>query len=112
MPAGCYDFICEQGATFKPVLTWKDSAGAAINLTGYTARMQVRSQETNDLILDCAAYIALGGVAGTITFSVPAAITAALAAGKYKYDLELESSGGIVDRILNGYFTVDGEITV
>ena len=42
MAAGIYDIIIEQGATFTLSATWKDSAGAAINLTSYSARMQVR----------------------------------------------------------------------
>ena len=36
MSAGKYDFTIEQGATFSLQVTWKDSTGTPINLTGYT----------------------------------------------------------------------------
>jgi hypothetical protein len=42
MAATTYDILIEQGATYSQVITYKES-GAAVNLTGYTARMQVRS---------------------------------------------------------------------
>ena len=38
-----YKISIDQGATYSLALTYKDSAGAAINLTGYTAAMQIRS---------------------------------------------------------------------
>jgi hypothetical protein len=42
MAATTYDILIEQGATYSQVVTYKES-GVAVNLTGYTARMQVRS---------------------------------------------------------------------
>lgn len=42
MPAGKHNFICEMGATFSRTVTWTDADGTPINLTDYTARMQVR----------------------------------------------------------------------
>lgn len=43
MSAGIYDTIIEQGATFSRVFTYQDSAGAGINLAGFSGRMQVRA---------------------------------------------------------------------
>ena len=40
--AAVYDITIEQGATFRLSLVWKDSSNVPVNLTGYTARMQVR----------------------------------------------------------------------
>jgi len=60
-----FDITINQGATFELTITWKDSAGTAINLTGYTARMQVRetySSATSIVSLTNAAGITLGGV--------------------------------------------------
>ena len=37
-----YSFVIDQGANWNLNLTYKDSTGAAINLTGYTAAMQFR----------------------------------------------------------------------
>jgi hypothetical protein len=46
-----------------------------------------------------------------VTLSLTAAVTAAIVAGVYVYDLELVSSGGIVTRLLQGTFTVSAEVT-
>ena len=45
MSAGFYHFIIEQGATFKHTLTLRDSADAVINLTGYSAEMDLRKNQ-------------------------------------------------------------------
>lgn len=113
--AGKYDIICDQGATFSRVLTWKDSTGAAVDLTGYTARMQIRpeaSSSTTTLSLTTEnSRIALGGSAGTITLTIAATDTAGITAGNYVYDLELVSGAGIVTRLVMGAYTVRPEVT-
>ena len=48
MAAGNYTFIIEQGATTDFQIDWKDSNGSAVDLTDYTARMQIRSDYGSD----------------------------------------------------------------
>jgi hypothetical protein len=36
---------------------------------------------------------------------------ASVSAGKYRYDLELVSAGGVVTRLLEGVFLVTAEVT-
>lgn len=125
MTAGVKDFTIEQGAAFSRVLTWKDENGAAINLTGYTARMYIKEKYSDTATLlqltTENSRIALGGAAGTITLSIAAADTAGLEANaqinkivgdKYVYDLELVSSGGVPTRLLHGNVIVTAEVTV
>ena len=110
-----YNLEINQGATLSLVATWRDSAGTAINLTGYTARMQVRetySSSTSIVSLTNAAGITLGGAAGTIAIAISATTTAALTAPfSGVYDLELVSAGGVVTRLLQGAATVSPEVT-
>jgi hypothetical protein len=54
--------------------------------------------------------ITLGGIAGSVTVSVNATTTGAIGAGRYAYDLVL-NSGGTVTRILEGKFIVTGAVT-
>ena len=115
MSAGLYTLTIEQGATLSLVLTYKDSAGNLVNLTGYTARMMLRSSFTaasNILSLTTEnSRIALGGAAGTITLTISATDTAALSAPQSGvYDLELVS-GSTVTRLIQGTFTVTPEAT-
>lgn len=113
--AAKYDIICDQGATFNRVLTWQDSNGDPINLTGYTAKMQIRpeaSSSTTTLSLTTEnSRISLGGAAGTITLTIAAADTAAVTAGQYVYDLELVSGAGTVTRLVMGSFLNRPEVT-
>ena len=110
-----FDLTINQGATFELTVTWKDSAGTAINLTGYSARMQVRetySSSTSIVSLTSGAGITLGGAAGTIAIVISATTTAALTAPfSGVYDLELVSAGGVVTRLLQGAATVTPEVT-
>lgn len=109
---GTLNLTCYQGASFDRTLTWKID-GLAVNLTGYTARMQVRADYGAAVALNLASGtgITLGGAAGTIAVVITPVQTAALAAGNYVYDLELESSTGDVTRLVEGVFTVDPEVT-
>lgn len=112
---GSYSFTIYQGATFSRVLTWKDEAGTLINLTGFTARMHIRTSK------DAAAPfvtlttenggITLGGALGTITLAIAAAATAILSEESGVYDLELVSGTGVVTRLLEGAVTVSKEVT-
>jgi len=114
MPAGNYNIVCDQGSTLTRVLTWKNSNGTAVDLTNYTARMQVRTNyASNTALLSLTTEnggITLGGVAGTITLLATATATAALAADTYVYDLEM-ITGANVTRLVEGTFQVTPEVT-
>ena len=114
MLAGTYKITCDQGATFERVITVRDSTGTPMNLTGYTARMQVRPEiESSTTLVELTTAngrITLGGVLGTITLSMNAATTAAITDDGV-YDLEIISSGGAVHRVLKGRFVLDLEVT-
>ena len=43
MAAGKYSFTIEQGATLDFEIQYRDSSGNPIDLTGYTGKMQIRS---------------------------------------------------------------------
>lgn len=112
--AGTYNITLDQGATYSTLLTYKDSAGALVDLTGYTARMQARIQvDSASTVLDLTTEnggIVLGGAAGTINLLVDAVTTAALTAGQYVYDLELVN-GAVVERLVMGTLLVRPEVT-
>lgn len=113
MAAGRYAFVIEQGATWDQTLTWTID-DEPVDLTGYSARMQVRQQvasPTPVLSLTDEDGIELGGEDGTIRLSRSAAQTAALPAGSFVYDLEVVSGGGVVTRLIEGGFRVKPEVT-
>ena len=111
--AGKYNISADQGSTFTFQFTMK-TAGVAWNLTGYTARMQVRPDASSSTIYVTATtvngYIVLGGAAGTVTVTIPASVMETVVDGKHVYDIELVN-GTTVYRVLEGKFTVKQEVT-
>ena len=113
MIPGKYNMVCPQGSTFNKQLTYSID-NVNVNLTGYTARMQVREKHTSttfQLALNTEnGGIILGGSEGTITINIEASATGALIPKEYVYDLEL-LSGSTVTRIIEGKFIVTPEVT-
>lgn len=106
MTAGLYDFKFEQGATFRLTIIYKDSEGVVVNLTGYSARLQIRESiesQTVALVATTAnGRITITGAEGKIQIVVPAADTEI---GNFQtgvYDLEIESADGTVTRLVEG----------
>jgi hypothetical protein len=113
MAAGALDFTIEQGATFNLLMTWKID-NVAVNLTGYTARLQARVdvEDTETVLsLTTGSGITLGGALGTISLDRTATQTAVLPTGEFVYDLELQSGGGVVTRLVQGQLTISAEVT-
>lgn len=127
MPAGTYNFTIEQGASFGLSLTYADSSGVPIDLSGFQcARMQWNANNNNTYQFTTAntnsgLYLFEFGSplsSGIINFKLPASITAGYDFTSANYDMELESyavfySGGgpQVIRLLQGTITVEPEIT-
>lgn len=111
---GILNLTLPQGGTWEVSLTYKASNGTPVNLSGYTARMQVRSSYSSPtavLSLTDTAGITLGGADGTVQIAVSATTSATIEAAQYVYDLEVVSGGGTVTRLVQGTFTVTPEVT-
>jgi hypothetical protein len=106
----------KQGATWTHTLRFRDESGAPIDITGCAIRWAMRptfdsntltaSMSTTDgrIVLD-------EPTNGVWTFTLPAAVTAALTAGRYVHDCEIEWPGGRVDALWEGAITVGREGT-
>lgn len=114
MTPGKYNMVCPQGATFNQQLTYSINA-VEVDLTGYTARMQVRESHTSTTakvnLTTENGGITLGGIAGTVSLLIPSSQTSALVAKEYVYDLELISPSQDVIRLIEGKFIVTPEVT-
>lgn len=85
-----------------------------VDLTGATARMQIRAQLGGAVLLELTTEngaLAITGL-GTITRTLSAAQTAALTWTEAVYDLEVQYPDGTVQRYLQGAVTVSREVTV
>ncbi len=107
----------EQGSTFSKIVIYRDSYGDPVDLSGYTAEMQIRkTKESGSIILTLNTsngYLVLGGIEGTITIDIPADITDALDFVWGRYDLELYPAGVTNDaiRLLEGKINLSKQVT-
>ena len=111
MTAARYDLVIDQGSDFAIEFTVNES-GSAKNLTGYTARAQLRPTKSSSTLT--ATFIC--GIAtptnGKISMSLTNGTSAGLAAGRFFYDLEIfTASDTLVQRLLFGEVTVTQEVT-
>lgn len=128
MAAGRYLLTIEQGSTTDLLLEWKDSNGEPVDLSGYTARMQIRPSVdssttylsiTNTLSNDGtglnltpeSASVVLPRTSGSIGLFISAASSSNLNFAEGVYDIELQSNGGIVTRLLEGLAKLSKEVT-
>lgn len=106
----------EQGATWEYEIAVTDTGGNALDITGWAVRSQFRVAKAaaGDPYLDLTEVngrVSIAGSSGIITLALTATETAALRAGEFYYDVELEDPNGVVYRLLQGVVTVDPEVT-
>jgi len=113
--ASTYNISIDQGATYTLAISYKDENGAAINLTNYTAAMQLRSTYTSvDAVLSLSSPsngIVITGATGLISITITATQTAALSSNNFVYDLEITSSSNVKTRLIQGIVTISPEVT-
>ena len=103
-----------QGATWLLSFEWLDDAGLPIDLTGCTARMQLRATPATPVLLELSTTngrVALLGTTGVIELLVDAQVTVGLSCEFGVYDLRVTFPGGRVDVVLAGRFTLIPAVT-
>lgn len=115
MPAIQDDFEIEQGASFGRAYVLRDSAGDPVDLTGVTARMQIRqSVASPDVLLELTTengMLVIDPLNGRTDISLDADTTAAMTWRRGVFDLELVDGTGWVTRLVRGTITVIREVT-
>ena len=127
MAAGKYSFTIEQGTTLDFEIQYKDPNSLPINLTGYSGKMQIRSNFADNNPVTYATLsssLATDGTglnfsgsngstpptSGSIGIYISAASSSVFNFQTARYDLEI-SSGDTVTRILEGQITLSKEVT-
>ena len=102
----------DQGSTFSKQITVYQTDGTTLqNLTGYTVASQVRKNYTSTNYTTINATKSTPHTSGVIVMSLTAVQTAALKAGRYVYDLQIQHSDETVTRIIEGLITIRPEVT-
>jgi hypothetical protein len=140
MAAGKANILLEQGANLNLQVNLTDTTGAAVNLTGYHAKFQVRPAAGSSVLLlalDDAGLggLTLGGTNGTVSIAASATQTKGInlsslpttqvtalvgldalgnpinATGfQAVYSLEITDPGSNVTRVLEGMAIIDPEV--
>jgi len=110
------DLTLDVGATFRLPIQWQQSDGTPYDLTGWTAKMQIRASYADDTVL-VEASSANGRIdltdaaTGWLVVTIAADITTTLS-GSGVYDIELTNpADGFVKRLLQGRMQFSPEVT-
>ena len=109
-----YDMRVHQGETWACTLSIKDDNDNPVDLTDYTAKMQVRDKAGGTLLKELAtggSGITITGASGEIALALTAAETAVLAFREGVYDIYILSSSSTKTYLLKGRFIVTQRVT-
>jgi hypothetical protein len=99
-----------QGDDYAAVVTVAGSAGASVDLTGYTAQAQIRLGPADANTAVVVEMITSIVPPNAVNLSIPHAITCQLS-GLYVWDLQLTSPQGAISTVLAGQVVVTSEVT-
>jgi hypothetical protein len=101
-------FHVDAGATFAQELTYTDDNGDLFDLTGYSAKLQLRETVEAEAVLDLDLEIDVS--TARLLLGLDAEQTSVLTAPRYAYAIELTAPDGSVTRLLHGSFKVSPEV--
>lgn len=121
--AGTHDIVIDQGATWQLNVTWQDSTGTGIDLSGASISAQVRTapaDEGGDVLADMALESLLlpndtgisvqDAAAGDFLLQISSDDTEGMPAGSWHWDVEVTISSQTT-RLLMGRAVVRAEVT-
>jgi len=108
------DFEIDQYASFQTSITWREDDGSVIDLTGYSAKMDIREGYGGELILSLTSdddSIDIIEEEGKLAFYFTPEQTADFDFVRAYYDVVVTSPTGFATRIIEGVFELNKGIT-
>ena len=113
----------DQGSTYRDDIWFLDSNDVPIDVSSYTAVMQIRADYNDDaeLIVDANTANGMmifheGGDAGKLTVLIPSAVSSAITVNgsvrQAVYNIEITSATGEVTRIYSGHCDIRKDINL
>lgn len=120
-----YNLTVYQGSTFSKLLTFKDSNGSTIDLTGSTFSSQLRKTATDATVYVNFTFTLLDqtdpSTKGQVLWQATATQMASIPvktetnykkqANYYPYDINWIKADSTTERIIEGYMSVESEVT-
>ena len=111
MTAARYDLVIDQGSDFAIEFTVSES-GTVKNLTGYSARAQIRPTKSSNTLTGTFTCAVPTGTDGKVTLALTNATSNSITAGTYQYDLEIHTAtDAAVTKLLYGQVTLNQGVT-
>ena len=104
------NLFIDQGTDFSITVDVTDSDGEILDMTGYSAAGQIRKTYESSTI-SATFTTSINASGGQVTLSLTDTVTSALAAGRYVYDLNVTSGGGLTTRVVEGQAIVTPGVT-
>lgn len=111
MAAAYQELFLEQGTTFTTNITLDDIDGVPFDLTGVTAKSQIRKSYYSANTTAEFTVTINTPTDGTILLLLSANTTANIAAGRYVYDVAIKDTANTVTRVLEGVVNVIPQVT-
>ena len=109
--AAISNIFIDQGADFSTTVTVSDSAGAALDLSNYTALAQIRKTYESTTATTFTSTFVSPRTTGQITISLTDDQTSALDFGRYVYDLLITDGDGDKTRVVEGIATINPSVS-
>jgi hypothetical protein len=110
------NFEVDQNTTFTFIVEYKDSNGNAVNLTGASAKLQVRDSKGGTKLAvsltSPSGGITIDPLVGKLTIKMTPTQTSKLFYPKSEYDLMLTDSNFNKTKLLEGFITLSRSVTI
>jgi hypothetical protein len=114
--AGQKNFEVDQNATFSFIVEYKDENDDAIDLTGASAKMQVRDTKGGSklavTLTSPSGGITIDGPNGKLTVKMTPTQTSKIFYPKSSYDVMVVDSNGNKIKLLEGFMTLNRSVTI
>jgi hypothetical protein len=114
--AGQKNFEVDQNATFSFIVEYKDENDNAIDLSGASAKMQVRDTKGGSklavTLTSPSGGITLDGPNGKLTVKMTPTQTSKIFYPKSSYDVMVIDSNGNKIKLLEGFMTLNRSVTI
>jgi hypothetical protein len=114
--AGQKNFEVDQNTTFSFIVEYKDNNGLPIDLTGATAKLQVRDTKGGSklafTLTSPAGGITITPLLGKLTIKMTPTQTSKLFYPKSSYDIMITDSNTNKIKLLEGFLTLSRSVTI
>lgn len=108
--AAISNLFIDQGSDYSNIITVRAANGQPLNLTGFTAKSQLRKSFGSSVAYEFNATI-FSAPTGKLRLQISAANSEQIPPGRYLYDVEITSQSGTITRVVEGIVTMTPQIT-